>query len=111
MTEEEKEACGDYKKAIEYYKKAIELGDDRPETYFNLAVAYRLMGDIDRARGFAKLCEDLVKKRKELVKNTFESPYNKASREVQDLENEISKFLELLDKPESNQDKEQESVA
>ncbi|MDD3149550.1 MAG: tetratricopeptide repeat protein [Candidatus Gastranaerophilales bacterium] len=38
-----------YKKAIESYKKAVEIKPDYPDVYFNLGRSYRYLGDIPNA--------------------------------------------------------------
>ncbi len=40
---------GNYKNAITYIKKAIELGENKAENYFNLAACYEISGDFKNA--------------------------------------------------------------
>ncbi len=61
----------DYKKAMEYYNKALEFKEDFPELYCNMALLYRKEGNLD-------LAEEFYRKAITFSPDDFEAYFNMA---------------------------------
>ena len=56
-----KSSLRDYRSAIEYYNKAIELKSDFADAYKNRALAKKLFGDLEGAKADSKKADELFK--------------------------------------------------
>ncbi|MBG1270678.1 tetratricopeptide repeat protein [Nostoc sp. WHI] len=94
-TADNTDARQDYEESIKNYETAIELEDKRPETFFNLAVAYYITDNIDNARDKALESDRIVD---ELI-SLESSRYSSSLLEIKQLKEEVSEFLKRLPNP------------
>ncbi|MCC5662734.1 hypothetical protein LC653_02005 [Nostoc sp. CHAB 5784] len=91
MTADNTDIKQDYQESIKNYKIAIELEDKRPETFFNLAVAYYITDNIDKA-------EEKALESQRIINEYLESSISSSLLEINQLKEEVSGFLETLPK-------------
>jgi tetratricopeptide (TPR) repeat protein len=57
---------GDHKNALKYYEKAIEVSPDHADSYYNLALTYKELGQEAKAKEMAEKCAGVLGNRPSL---------------------------------------------